>query len=136
MVVSGARVERRRECGSAGGTPLRRGNGRSSRGPPARGSLWRRSRATQRARGAAPLRRNGVEVWQPGAGDAGSSQERPTFPASAFDLLLSQGRYAATRGGFGGQASRRGVAGKLSRAGRPEAGSRLGGFGRIRFRSI
>jgi oxygen-dependent protoporphyrinogen oxidase len=55
------------------------------------------------------------------------------FPASAFDLLLSQGSMQQTRGGFGGQASRRGVAGKLSRAGRPEAGSRLGGFGRIRF---
>src|SRR5690349_10256079 len=113
MVVSGAPVERRLECRSAGGAPLRRGNGRSSGGPAARRRLWRRSRATQRARGASPLRGNGVEVRQPGAGDAGSSQKRQTFPASAFDLLLSQGRDATTRGGVGGQASPLGVAGKL-----------------------
>ena len=107
MVVPRAAVEWRRKCGSAGGAPLRRGNGRSSGRPAACRRLWRRSRATQRARGAAAFRRNGVEVRQPGAGDAGSSQEPVKRSSRRSNFLLSQRGNAATRGGIGGQASAR-----------------------------
>ncbi len=49
------------------------------------------------------FRRNGVEVWQPGARNAGGAQKQELCATRATDFYLSQGRHAATGGGAGGR---------------------------------
>ena len=87
-----------------GGASLRGGGGGPPRRSAALGRLWRRRRETQRARGAAALRRDGREVRQPEPGHAGGAQEngcsqransppRPLFTFAARRHAADGGRH-------------------------------------------